>query len=435
MRLTIHRGTQEIGGSCVELASGSTRIVLDLGMPLPKPEESRVAKETPLSPSELIASGLLPKIGGLYAWNNPGVNAVFISHAHRDHYGLASYIHPHIPVYMSVGTRALMELSEIFMAEPPMLSGKRLLSNGERLEVGNFAITPYLVDHSAPDAMALLVEAGGRRLFYSGDLRGHGRKSVLFERILHDPPKDIDCLLLEGTRLGRSENTETLPEYPDEQSVEEKLVSILKEKTNIALMLCSSQNLDRLVSAYRAVLKTNSILVIDLYTAFVLQALSGLSSRLPQYHWKGIRVKYWKHHAEKLAGSGHQDFLYAANKHKIKIPEIIERRAEILMLAKSNSLFPIITKNLPDYKDLRVIWSMWRGYLTGEEPVSKFCSQNNLEISFVHTSGHAPLKDLKRFAEAIQPRKIIPIHTEFPHRYQDLFPNVHCLRDREEIYI
>lgn len=301
--------------------------------------------------------------------------------------------------------------------------------------MGNFAITPYLVDHSAPDAMALLVEAGGRRLFYSGDLRGHGRKSVLFERILHDPPKDIDCLLLEGTRLGRSENTETLTEYPDEQSVEEKLVSILKEKTNIALMLCSSQNLDRLVSAYRAVLKTNSILVIDLYTAFVLQALSGLSSRLPQYHWKGIRVKYWKHHAEKLAGSGHQDFLYAANKHKIKILEIIERRAEILMLAKSNSLFPIITKNLPDYKDLRVIWSMWRGYLTGEEPVSKFCSQNNLEISFVHTSGHAPLKDLKRFAEAIQPRKIIPIHTEFPHRYQDLFPNVHCLRDREEINI
>jgi ribonuclease J len=435
MKLIIHRGTQEIGGSCVELASESTRIVLDLGMPLPKPDETRADKEMPLSATELLASGLLPKIGGLYAWDSPGVDAVFLSHAHRDHYGLVSYIHPHIPVYMSAGTRALMELSEIFMAEPPMLSGKRLLSNGERLEVGNFVITPYLVDHSAPDALALLVEAGGRRVFYSGDLRGHGRKSVLFERILHAPPKDIDCLLLEGTRLGRSENTETLPEYPDEQSVEEKLVSILKEKTNIALMLCSSQNLDRLVSAYRAVLKTNSILVIDLYTAFVLQALSGLSSRLPQYHWKGIRVKYWKHHAQKLADSGHQDFLYAANESKIKIPEIIERRAEILMLAKSNSLFPIITKNLPDYKDLQIIWSMWRGYLTGKEPVSKFCNQNNIEISFVHTSGHAPLKDLKRFAGAIQPRKIIPIHTEFPHRYQDVFSNVHCLRDREEIFI
>jgi len=34
--LTIHRGTHEIGGSCIELcsSSGSTRIVFDIGLPL-----------------------------------------------------------------------------------------------------------------------------------------------------------------------------------------------------------------------------------------------------------------------------------------------------------------------------------------------------------------------------------------------------------------
>ena len=32
--LTIHRGTHEIGGSCVELCSGNTRMIIDLGMPL-----------------------------------------------------------------------------------------------------------------------------------------------------------------------------------------------------------------------------------------------------------------------------------------------------------------------------------------------------------------------------------------------------------------
>ncbi|MBM4288349.1 MAG: MBL fold metallo-hydrolase [Deltaproteobacteria bacterium] len=436
MRLTIHRGTREIGGSCVELASGATRIVLDLGMPLPGPKKTNITKESPLSPSDLIASGLLPNIRGLYAWDNPGVDAVFLSHAHRDHYGLAGFIHPRIPVYLSAGTRALMELNEIFMAEPPVLSEKRLLADRERLEVGDFAITPYLVDHSAPDAMALLVEAGGKRLFYSGDLRGHGRKRGSFERILHNPPRNIDCLLLEGTALGRSQGVEeSRPDFPDEQSVEEELVSLLSAKTNLALMLCSSQNLDRLVSAYRAVLRTNSLMVIDLYTAFVLQALSPLSPRLPQYHWRGMRIKYWKNHAEKLAGSGHQDFLYAANKHKIKMPELIARRAEILMLTRSAGLFPLITRSLPDYNGLKIVWSMWRGYLTGEEPVSKFCRKNNLEINFVHTSGHAPLKDLKRLAEALQPHKTIPIHTGFPHLYRDFFPNVHCLEDGEELSI
>ena len=34
MNLTIRRGTNEIGGSCIELQSGNSRIVLDFGMPL-----------------------------------------------------------------------------------------------------------------------------------------------------------------------------------------------------------------------------------------------------------------------------------------------------------------------------------------------------------------------------------------------------------------
>ena len=34
MRVCIHRGTREIGGTCVEVEAQGRRIVLDLGMPL-----------------------------------------------------------------------------------------------------------------------------------------------------------------------------------------------------------------------------------------------------------------------------------------------------------------------------------------------------------------------------------------------------------------
>ena len=34
MQLIVHRGTQEIGGTCVELMTDQTRILLDFGMPL-----------------------------------------------------------------------------------------------------------------------------------------------------------------------------------------------------------------------------------------------------------------------------------------------------------------------------------------------------------------------------------------------------------------
>lgn len=52
------------------------------------------------------------------------------------------------------------------------------------IERGPFVVTPKLADHSGYDAYSLLVEADGQRLFYTGDLRGHGRKASLFEQRL-----------------------------------------------------------------------------------------------------------------------------------------------------------------------------------------------------------------------------------------------------------
>lgn len=34
MTITIHRGTHEIGGSCVEIRTPQAKILLDLGLPL-----------------------------------------------------------------------------------------------------------------------------------------------------------------------------------------------------------------------------------------------------------------------------------------------------------------------------------------------------------------------------------------------------------------
>jgi len=42
----------------------------------------------------------------------------------------------------------------------------------------------------------------------------------------------------------------------------------------------------------------------------------------------------------------------------------------------------------------------------------------------VHTSGHASIDDLKRYAEALNPAKIVPIHTFVPDKYKELFNNV-----------
>jgi len=41
MKIIIHRGTYEIGGSCVEIQSKKSRILIDIGMPLVKKDGDR----------------------------------------------------------------------------------------------------------------------------------------------------------------------------------------------------------------------------------------------------------------------------------------------------------------------------------------------------------------------------------------------------------
>jgi ribonuclease J len=71
MRIKIHRGAHEIGGSCVELQSGDTRIVVDLGLPLVEKGDIRFngGRLNLQTGVELVNSGVLPDIRGLYAWD------------------------------------------------------------------------------------------------------------------------------------------------------------------------------------------------------------------------------------------------------------------------------------------------------------------------------------------------------------------------------
>ena len=68
MKFKIHRGTKEIGGSCVEVWTENTRILLDFGMPLVERDgkEFDFSKFKKSTPQELIEHGVLPDIKGLY---------------------------------------------------------------------------------------------------------------------------------------------------------------------------------------------------------------------------------------------------------------------------------------------------------------------------------------------------------------------------------
>jgi ribonuclease J len=264
LEILIHRGSNEIGGTCIQLSTDKTTILLDLGLPL-----SKRSRELGLLPTSLPMKP----------------DAILISHPHQDHFGLIDAIAPDVPVYIG-------ELGKHLIDATRMLIGKRLHNNKFRhfkswqpFKIGDFTIKPYLVDHSAVDAYAFLIEVEGKRVFYSGDFRAHGRKSILFDKIVNDPPREIGLLFMEGTMFERSND-----DFPAEVDVENRIYEIIKDQKNITFLISSSQNIDRIVSAYRACLKARKKLVIDIYTAWVLEKIKLVNSLKIYSNYKIINM-------------------------------------------------------------------------------------------------------------------------------------------------
>jgi len=78
---------------------------------------------------------------------------------------------------------------------------------------------------------------------------------------------------MEGTMMQRNND-----EFPKESAVEQKIFETVRNQQNISFIISSSQNIDRIVSAYRACKRAGKTFVIDIYTAWVLEQLKYVST-------------------------------------------------------------------------------------------------------------------------------------------------------------
>jgi ribonuclease J len=401
MRACIRRGAHQIGGTCIELESQGQRIVLDIGLPLDaEPDPS-----------------LVPAVPGLVSADE-SLLAVFISHAHRDHYGLLAFAQARPQVFIGEAAARMLEAASLFWPGAVGLGETEPLHDREPIEIGPFRVTPYLVDHSAYDAYALFVEADGERVFYSGDLRAHGRKGKLFERLLRDGPRGVDALLLEGTTLGWTADERNL----SESDLEEEMVGLFRDTPGLVLLQASAMNIDRLVTVFRACLKANRQFIIDMYAASVLRA-SG-NERLPQGEWEGVRV--YLPRFQKQAVIKAEAFALSESFKDARIyPEALAREA-----GRSVMLFrPSMRGDLEAADCLEgahLVYSQWRGYLEQEDqrPYLEWLAGRGIPLFHCHTSGHASASDLERLCRELAPAKVVPVHSEVPERYAELFENV-----------
>lgn len=426
MEITIHRGSKEVGGTCIEVQSDNTRLILDIGMPLF--DEDRNALDTfslkRLSKEELKSERILPNVKGLFD-NENLPDAILLSHAHLDHTGLLNHTQADIPIYASRGTSKMMLAGKIFAGQVELPQARfREIKPEAPLTIGPFTITGFSVDHSIYGCMAILIEAGEKSILYTGDLRLHGRKPGMNRRLVEVmQDKTLDAMLMEGTHFGFSDGNPA-----NEYELETEITRLVRASKELVLASFSPQHVDRLVAFIRAAKATGRSFVADVYTAFIIHLLKN-EIPLPQPESNGfVRVyvpKTLRESAQRTGRSGQIDRFQEA---EIGLEEIKENPEQFLMVFRASMLddfdgeFPTRTCCL---------YSRWNGYLNQPEwnTVRERLDSTEGALHEVHTSGHILSADIVRLLREINPRTIIPVHTFEPERFKEHFDNVIQLHD------
>jgi len=374
MKINIIRGENQIGGNIIEIATDTTKILLDVGLDLNEDNNKD-----------------LPKIDGLF--DKKGYDAVFISHYHGDHLGLAYQIHKDIPLYIGEASYKIIKASDEYK-KIETIKPAGFLSHKHEIQVNDITVTPYLCDHSAFDSYMLLCESGCETILYTGDFRGNGRKP--FSWLLKQLPDCVNKLICEGTTLSREDYvTET------EKDLEEKAVKLFKAHTGPVFVLQSSMNIDRIVTMYRSAKRSNRVFLQDLYMANITSAVGG---SIPNPDFDDVKPF--------ITNPNRYDELC---KYKNRIGKEYIAKSHFVMCVRTSILryLKALSEIMP-FENGLLVYSFWSGYKETDDMkvFLSACKDMGLEIVTLHTSGHADAKTIEALIEKVNPKEIIPVHTE-----------------------
>lgn len=384
MKLTIHRGINQIGGCITEIQSSSgTKILIDLGHNLP--DGDGLAEDEYDVPENL--DRLLD-----------GVSAVFYTHYHGDHIAFeAAVAKKGINQYLGDIAKKIKMQFYAHMKNEAAFEAVRTFSkyrSGGTVSVGDIRVTPYYVSHSAADAYMFVIECDGKSVLHTGDFREHGYLGHCLWGTLrrYVVKRNIDILITEGTMLSRDDER-----MMSERDLQQKAYELMS-RYKYAFVLCSSTDLDRLASFYQATSRHQGrLFVADGYQCKLLKTFTDkLGRKIPEYDFKNPH-EYGKALQPLMLESG--------------FTMLVRRSAKFK--AWLEALMPLLPENGTVF-----IYSQFKGYITEGSPAYsheayEFVHSYGWKFEYLHTSGHASKDTIAKVCRLVNPRSaIIPIHKE-----------------------
>jgi ribonuclease J len=150
-------GVGEIGRNCTLFEINNQLLIIDCGVLFP--EESQPGVDLIL-PDLGYLSDKLDRIAGLV-----------LTHGHEDHIGGVPYLlkmRPDIPIYGSKLTIAFVQEK---LTEHRLSAKVNLVSEGMKSKIGDFECEYVAVNHSIPDALAVIIRSKAGTVLATGDFK------------------------------------------------------------------------------------------------------------------------------------------------------------------------------------------------------------------------------------------------------------------------
>ena len=395
MNIIIHRGTHQIGGCVTEYEYDGWRLFVDYGEELPGGPKSGDLHIEGLTHGDISKSALL------------------ITHYHGDHIGSITKLPKELPIYIGkVGREIQLVLSDhlksvdgIHQEMLERLQHANTFEAGKGFSFGPFSIMPITVDHSAFDAYAFKIEAGGVSAFHTGDFRTHGFRSKKLPDVFQKYVGEVDYVVCEGTNVARPDATNQT-EWELQQQFEEQFKA---NKGNVVYL--SSTNIDRLFSLYHAALRAGRVFLVDAYQK---QIMDVVTQRDPL--WGKSKLYRYGNYEPKVLMYDKGEFLVTD-----EFKAFLDKLGYVL-IARANPRFDSLVERIPGEKQKYL--SMWNGYVKeGTETYNKNLADSlGKDFKYMHTSGHSDMNSMREMFRLLHPKAIIPIHTDSP----DLFTKQFC---------
>jgi len=428
IKLTFYGGVREIGGNKILLEDNGTRIFLDFGKSFNAMNQYFGGYLTPRSVNgigDYVEFDILPRLEGLYRrdmldsgiieYCEPKFDGVLISHPHIDHIGFLSFIHENIPVYCGEIAKLIIDAIEESTAGSNFGEHDyRPFHTGDRLKIGSLEVEPIHVDHSTPGAYGYIIHTSIGAVVYTGDLRMHGtRKDMTEDFIAKAKAAKPAVLITEATRVMPQDTRKDFTE----QGVYEETKRIVSQSKKLITATFYGRDLDRFKTFYAVAKECGRKFVISMKLACLLNKVKqDARFQIPDVLSDNTILVY-----KRRKKSGEYDEKDYQKWERMFLDNAVN--FEYVLDNQSKVIFNLDLFNFPELVDIQpepdsdFIHSMSEPFSEddiNDELMHNWIEHFKMKFHQVHASGHCTGDDIKELVRQINPRTLIPIHTEYP---------------------